>query len=103
MIPVKIYGCSDDLVEIENSQYKENEIGCYDSDVRIVFTDGTQIRIGYPKEGKAIWWIEIEKCGTALYELHGCDDEDATPYSDVFLINAEVKRHSVINQKYKRE
>ena len=29
----KIYGASDDLVEIENSQYKEDEIGCYNSDV----------------------------------------------------------------------
>ena len=55
---VKIYGASDDLVEIEGSDY-EDEIGCYDSDVRIRFVDGTQIRIGYPKNGQAIWWIEV--------------------------------------------
>ena len=97
---VKVYGVSDDLVEIEGSKYKEDEIGCYDSDVRIVFTDGTQIRVGYPKDGAAIWWIEIEKYGTAHYELSSCTDENATPYSDVFIIDAEVKRHSVINQKY---
>ena len=32
---VKIYGCSDDLVEIEGSRYKENEIDCFDCNVRI--------------------------------------------------------------------
>ena len=39
---VKIYGCSDDLVEIEGSKYPEDEIGCYDSDVKIWFSDGTE-------------------------------------------------------------
>ena len=51
---VKVYGTSDDLVEIENSQYKEDEIGCYDHDVRIRFLDGTIIRVGYPKDGLAV-------------------------------------------------
>lgn len=32
MKPIKIYGRSDDLVEIENSQYKEDEIDCYNKD-----------------------------------------------------------------------
>lgn len=61
---VTVYGASDDLVEIEGSNYREDEIGCYNHDVRIRFTDGTVIRVGYPKEGKAIWWIEIEKQGS---------------------------------------
>ena len=47
---IKIYGCSDDLVEIYGSVYKEDEIGCFDHDVRIRFFDGTIIRIGYPKK-----------------------------------------------------
>ena len=80
---VKVYGASDDLCEIEGSEYKENEIGCYNSDVRIRFVDETVIRIGYPKEDSAIWWIE-----------------DAMPYSDIFEIDAEIKSHSVIKQKY---
>ena len=74
---VKVYGASDDLVEIENSKYKEDEIGCYDHDVRIRFFDGTVIRVGYPKDGLAIWWVEIEKQGTAEHKLTVCDDEDA--------------------------
>lgn len=100
---VKVYGASDDLVEIENSKYKEDEIGCYDHDVRIRFLDGTIIRVGYPKEGLAIWWVEIEKQGTAEQNLTICDDEDARIYSDIFEIDSEIKSHSVIKQKYIRD
>lgn len=42
---VKVYGVSDDLVEIDGSSYWEDEIDCYDKDVRIWFCDGTVIRI----------------------------------------------------------
>lgn len=97
---VKVYGASDDLVEIEGSAYREDEIGCYDSDVRIRFTDGTIIRVGYPKENVAIWWIEVEKQGPALQGLTICNDEDARIYSDIFEIDAEIKSHSVIKRKY---
>lgn len=97
---VKVYGASDDLCEIEGSEYKEDEIGCYGSDVRIRFIDGTVIRVGYPKANDAIWWIDVEKRGTASQSLIVCDNEDAMPYSDVFEIDAEIKSHSVIKQKY---
>ena len=97
---IKIYGASDDLVEIENSTYKEDEIGCYDSDVRIRFLDGTVIRIGYSKPNLAVWWIEVEKQGTANQSLTICEDEEAEIYSDVFEIDSEIKSHSVIKQKW---
>lgn len=96
---VKVYGCSDDLVEIENSVYKEDEIGCYDKDVRIRFIDGTVIRVGYSKKNIAVWFIEVEKKGTAKQYLEICEDEDADIYSDVFEIDSEVKSHSVIKKK----
>ncbi len=97
---IKVYGASDDLVEIEGSSYKDDEIGCFEEDVRIRFTDGTIIRIGYPKDGLAIWWIEVEKKGTAAQKLTVCDDEDARIYSDIFEIDAEIKGHSLIKRKY---
>lgn len=100
---VKIYGVSDDLVEIEGGSYKVNEIGCFNSDVRIRFVDGTVIRIGYPKADTAIWWIEVEKRGTAVQGLTICNNEDARIYSDIFKIDAEIKSHSVIKQKYPQE
>lgn len=96
---VKVYGCSDDLVEIEGSVYKEDEIGCYDKDVRIRFIDGTVIRVGYAKKDMAVWFIEVEKKGTAKQFLEICEDEDADCYSDVFEIDSEIKSHSVIKKK----
>ena len=97
---IKIRGVSDDLVEIYDSCYREDEFGCWKKDVRIRFLDGTIIRVGYPKDGKAIWWIEVEKQGTAKQALTICDDVNADVYSDIFEIDSEIKSHSVIKQKY---
>lgn len=96
---VKVYGCSDDLVEIEGSDYKEDEICCYDSDVRIRFNDGTIIRIGYSKPSLAVWYIIVENKGTAKQELKICEDEDSAIYSDIFTIDSDIIKHSIIKQK----
>lgn len=99
---VKIYGASDDLVEIEGSAY-EQEIGCYERDVRIRFLDGTIIHVGYPKEGIGVWWIEVEADGSAEHTLTICDNEDADIYSDVFEIDSEIKSHRLIKKNRKEE
>ena len=96
---IKIYGCSDDLVEIEGSTYEEDEIGCFCSDVLIDFVDGTVIRVGYSKPDIAVWYIKVEKQGTAKQVLTVCEDENADIYSDVFEIDAEIRRHRLEKQK----
>ena len=93
---IRIYGCSDDLVEIEGSKYKEDEIGCYDRDVRIWFEDGTVIRVGYPKKCGAIWGIWVENDGPSKHELIMCYDEDADIYSDIFEIDSEIVKHQIL-------
>lgn len=90
---VRVYGCSDDLVEIEGSNYYEDEIGCYNQDVIISFEDGTQIRIGYGKGDLAVWYIIVEGEGTSEYNLYICSDEDADIYSDILEINSEITSH----------
>ena len=95
---VVVYGCSDDLVEIENSSYAEDEIGCYNSEVQIEFVDGTVIRVGYPKPNVAVWWIRVEKHGSAEQKMTRCWDEDAEIYSDILEIDSEVKSHTVIER-----
>lgn len=97
---VTIYGYSDDTVEIENSNYNDGAIDCFDKDVRMWFTDGTIIRVGYSKEDFAVWYIVREHVGTAEQTLLICEDEDADPYSDVFCINAEIERHEVLGGNY---
>ncbi len=96
---LKIFGYSDDLVEIEGSNCKENEIDCHNQDVRIWFKDGTIIRIGYSKPNMAVWYIQIEQKGSAEQMLKICEDENDDPYSDIFWIDAEIKQHRVIEQK----
>lgn len=100
---IKIYGCSDDLVEIENSTYEEDEIGCFEKDVRIRFIDGTVIRIGfgtgYCNHDMGVWRIDIEKQGTAKQCLTICGNEDGDIYSDIFEIDSEIISHSVIKRK----
>ena len=68
----------------------DEEIGCYDKNVRIAFKDGTTILIGYCKPGLGVWWIAVEKQGTAHQKLTVCNDEDAEIYSDVFEIDAPI-------------
>ena len=92
---VKVYGASDDLVEIEGSKYKETEIGCFNKKVRIWFEDGTIIVVGYPKEDMGVWFIIVENKGTALQDLEPCFDEDSDMYSDVFRISSEIVKHKV--------
>ena len=98
----KVYGYSDDIVYIDHLDGSCTEVDCYNKDVRIQFEDGTTIRIGYPKENMAVWWIEIEEKGTANHELRICEDEEARIYSDILEIEVEAKSCSVIKQKYRR-
>lgn len=95
----KVYGYSDDVVCIEHIDGGCTEIDCFNQDVRICFEDDTTIRVGYSKENAAIWWIEVEKHGTATQDLEVCEDENAKVYSDVFCIDAEVVSYTVIKKK----
>ena len=96
---VTIYGYSDDLVEIENSQYKEDEIDCYDKAIRFYFVDGTIISICYAQGG--VWKITHEAIGKAWYELTRCEDDDDNTYSDVFKIDSEIISYEVFTPKAK--
>lgn len=94
---VRVYGMSDDLVEIEGAEYPYDEVGCYDSDVRIWFDDGTVIRVGYGKPNLGVWFVAIEDRGNADCELTLCFDENADIYSDIFEIDASFVKCEVIN------
>ena len=95
---VRIYGSSDDLLEIEGSEYYENEIGCCDSDVVVEFCDGTIIRCGYAKPDLAVLYINIVKEGKSPRELHHFENENPDPYSYVFTIASEVKAHFLLDK-----
>ena len=94
----RVYGASDDLVEIEGSAYRENEIPCYEAYVRLWFDDGAVIQVSYPKNNKAIWMICIERKGTGAYTLEECNDEDDEVYSDIYTTDARITKHAVISK-----
>lgn len=96
---VKIFGCSDDLVEIENSNYKEDEIDCFEKNVIITFKDETKIKIGYCKNDMAIWWIKVLNKGNANQNLIICNDENADIYSDIFEIDSEIVSHRIVKER----
>ncbi|MFR4088470.1 MAG: hypothetical protein ACLT1A_11555 [Dysosmobacter sp.] len=74
----RIYGASDDLLEIEDSDFEEDEISCYNQDVRLRFEDGMVARFHYPKaEDLGVWGCEIESAGSAGYSLSECFGENA--------------------------
>lgn len=93
---LKVYGCSDDLVEIEGAEYPNDEIGCFNRDVKIKFRDGTEIKVGYPKHNLAVWWIEVLKHGSGTYILDYCHNEDAEIYSDILTIDSELLSVEVV-------
>ena len=95
---IRVYGYSDDLVEIENSTYEEDEIGCYGRDVLLYFVDGTVIRVHYGKPGLGIWKITVQEQGSAPQILTECEDADADIYSDIFEISAEIWKHEMREQ-----
>lgn len=94
---IKVYGYSDDLVEIEGD-FNEG-IGCFDKNVRIAFKDGTTILIGYCKPNLGVWWIVVEKQGTAPQKLTVCEDEDAEIYSDIFEIEAPILGWAILKKE----
>lgn len=100
---LRIYGASDDLIEIEKEQDGKweplEEIGGYDTEIKIIFEDGTEILCGYPKKSGAIWWIKILKQGSADQTLTACNNEDDEIYSDIFVIDLDEAHSTIIWRK----
>ncbi len=92
---LKIYGRSDDLIEVEG--YINEEYGCYGTDkedrkgVLIVASDGTVAEIKYGKLGQGIWGIQMHATGSCFAKLDLCIDARANPYSDVLHLDDDVK------------
>lgn len=97
----KVYGYSDDLVDIDRLDGSNiDEIGCFERIVEVRFKDGTIIHVQYPKRpGLGVWGITYINKGPAEQELTECEDEDADLYSDVLVIHAELEEVFVRNKE----
>jgi hypothetical protein len=97
----KVYGASDDLIELEG--FITHEMDCYNKVTTFTFDDGTKAKIKYGKkhEGESIgvWQIEVIAKGTGFIELQECFDEDGKIYSDVLILNNSVTSFNAIKRK----
>lgn len=96
---IRIYGYSDDLVEVERDGQFYKEVDAYDVDIRFEFSDNTHIRVGYCKPELGIWYIIVEKQGSAEQTLDVCLVQDEDCYSDEFRIEAEIVAMEAVPQK----
>jgi len=81
-----VYGCSDDLVEIEGDI--EDEVSQYGTDeaehgVLLKFSDRTLLEVKYGKNDWGVWEVKVLQLGNKFIKIIPCDDEDAHVYSDV--------------------
>lgn len=90
----KVYGASDDLIEVDGDI--RGEVGCYGTGdkeigVLIVLSDGTLLDVKYGKNDSGIWGVKLVKKGSLFVRIDQCDDEDADPYSDVAHFKDGIK------------
>lgn len=97
---IRVYGYSEDIVEVEDDSGNcLREIDCYDADVRIWFTDKTQILVHYGKPNLAVWEIKVENKCEGFWNKKICNDESAEIYSDIVEVNADIAGCKVIGRK----
>lgn len=81
----KVYGASDDLVEVEGDI--DGEVCKYETDdtdrgVLLVFSDGTLLDVKYGKSDLGLWGITLIKKGDLFDKIEPATDEDDN-YSDI--------------------
>lgn len=88
MSEVKVYGASDDLIEIDGDVVEEFTWYTDDEPAYLGFSDGTVLRIIYDKT--ALWKIMIINKGTATVEkVFEATDSDGDEYSDIVVLKDE--------------
>ena len=91
---VKVYGASDDLVEVEGDF--SGEIGSYGTDDRdkgvlLVLSDGSILEVKYGKNEDAIWEVKLLKRGSSFERIEPCTDSEAEIYSDIAYFGDGIK------------
>ena len=82
----RVYGASDDLIELEgdiDGEVGHDAITVDDPGVLLAFSDGTLLSVKYGKGPLGIWAVVAAHVGELFEGIDICVDEDASPYSDV--------------------
>jgi len=89
MANLKIYGASDDLIEIEGDIREEFNPSA-DEPSLLAFSDGTLLQILYGMGHEGFWRITPLVYGSAKYRKTEATDEDEN-YSDVVTLEGDIK------------
>ena len=86
-----VYGCSDDLIELDGAIYEE--YSAYDCVSRLTFDNGAALTVTYDDQG--IWRIETNGHPSASIlrceDREGFTDRDGPIYSDLATIHGATK------------
>jgi len=86
---IKVYGHSDDCVEIEGDFKKE--IYSFDKPLRIYFDDGTDFIIKYNNEGN--WVFDVIKKGKKFKKILPIDIKDPNNYTECLIMYKGCKTY----------
>ncbi len=88
-MPTKVYGTSDDLIEIEGAIREEFNPHDDDEPSFLAFSDGTVLSIEYTRSG--IWAIHRVQAGSAAYSKTDNLGEDSDQYTDTVTLRGDIK------------
>lgn len=84
---VKIYGASDDLIEVEGDIDEEfNSMA--DDGALLAFSNGALLRVRYTDTG--VWRIQ-PVAGADLISVAQCAEDDEDNYTDVATVNGDIE------------
>ena len=94
MAHIEVYGCSDDLIEVDGDIRDEHGRFAVGQWSFVVFSDGTVLRVGYSTDKSGNWRVERIREGAATFnhvsaELRQVEDEDE--YSDVGVLDGPIE------------
>lgn len=85
---LKVYGASDDLIELEGDIEEEFNLPYDENRVFLVVSDGTILEVRYTTEG--LWKIDQFVAGRCKFEKEViATDPDSRDYSDVVVLDRD--------------
>lgn len=98
----KIYGASDDLIELEGDIYDEVDVLSLSKDVDkpiiLTFDDNTKVRITYNNNG--IWKIKPLVVGHLFDKIDECLEESDDRYSDCLIMKDGLESYTTEVEKW---
>lgn len=90
---LKIYGQSDDLIEVEGDLEEEfNHYGTSKEDpIYLQCSDGTEITAYYGNKFGGVWDLTVTKKGKLFNSIEKCSDEEAEIYSDIVYFSNGIE------------